>query len=97
MIAQVVRESHSRDYWTAEAGSHAAGGSGPGEALRRLCRALNIPNADVLPLPGATIDRQTFRLGPTTRCPDCGGSGRYVGLRAAEACETCGGCGRVAA
>lgn len=27
-------------------------------------------------------------------CPDCGGSGRYVGLTVIEPCRTCGGSGR---
>jgi DnaJ-class molecular chaperone len=31
----------------------------------------------------------------TNPCPDCGGSGRYVGLNVAEDCERCGGSGRV--
>jgi hypothetical protein len=29
-------------------------------------------------------------------CPDCGGSGQYVGLTVVEACRACGGTGRLA-
>ena len=37
-------------------------------------------------------DRLVFRRKET--CPDCGGSGRYVGLAAVETCGRCGGRGR---
>ncbi|MFH5806765.1 hypothetical protein ACG2DA_22180, partial [Alienimonas sp. DA493] len=97
VIAVVAREPHSPDDWTAEVGPHAAGGSGPGKTLRRLCRALNVPATDVLSLSGATANRQTFRLGPTAPCGDCGGSGRYARLRAVEPCGTCGGARRISA
>ena len=30
---------------------------------------------------------------PKTACPDCNGSGKYVGLNVIEACATCGGTG----
>lgn len=29
-------------------------------------------------------------------CPDCGGSGKYVGLLTVDTCRTCGGDGRIA-
>lgn len=36
--------------------------------------------------------------GPQVKCPGCGGSGRYVGLREVEdPCRFCGGKGEVAA
>jgi hypothetical protein len=97
MIAVVTRETHSRDYWTAEAGAHAAGGPGPGEALGRLCRVLNVPATDILPVQDGTSDRKSFRLGPTKPCEECRGSGTYVGLKLREPCRMCGGCGRVPA
>ena len=95
MTATVARDPHAPDYWTAEAGEHAAGGPGPGAALRRLCRALGVAEGDVLALPGATVDRQRFHLGPTGTCRDCRGTGSYVGFRDVEPCGTCGGEGRV--
>ena len=30
----------------------------------------------------------------STPCPDCGGSGQYVGLVVVESCRSCGGTGR---
>ena len=40
-------------------------------------------------------ERQVFRLKRGDVCPDCGGSGKYVGLLAVEKCGTCGGSGTV--
>ena len=38
-------------------------------------------------------DHLEFVVGGT--CPDCDGSGRYVGLNTVEVCGACGGTGRV--
>lgn len=75
MIAVVTPDSHTPDHWTAAAGPHAAGGPGPGAALRRLCRVPDVPPGEVLPLPGATADRRRFRLGPAVAWATSAGPG----------------------
>ena len=64
-------------------------------ALVRLVEAtlgLELQNItrDVEP---STDSRYSFVVGDV--CPDCGGSGRYVGLNETGECGTCGGAGRV--
>ena len=39
-------------------------------------------------------DRLVFVLADSGVCPDCGGTGEYVGLNAKQKCGTCGGSGR---
>ena len=71
------------------------GGDTPGVAVSRLLETL--PAFDVSNLVAdnlrTTDGRLVFLIGEP--CPDCGGSGEYVGLTAREACERCGGSGRV--
>jgi len=47
-------------------------------------------------IPSTVVPRMTA-ANPTTpqTCPDCGGQGRYVGLRVTEPCQTCNGKGRL--
>lgn len=57
----------------------------------------------LFPLQSLFVDKKRSRLDrvefvsrhslPRETCPDCGGSGKYVGLNAVEDCETCGGMG----
>ncbi|HUG93310.1 MAG TPA: hypothetical protein VML55_20890 [Planctomycetaceae bacterium] len=41
----------------------------------------------------SSLDRQVVVLAVPPPCPDCGGSGRYVGLSLVENCRACGGSG----
>ena len=69
----------------------------PLEAMRRLCGILGLPASCYVAVE-RTTNRIVFRKGvsePTGPCPDCGGSGRYVGLIVVEPCRTCRGSGSI--
>ena len=71
------------------------GGDEPATAVSRLCESEGIDLATLAcRYSKVTRDRMEFvtASGP---CPDCGGSGQYVGLSEVEDCSTCCGGGRV--
>ena len=87
--------------WFADTPESACGGQRPAEAIQRLmaaCPERAVAAADLVPLEARTRhDHLEFAI-PNRRpspCPDCGGSGRYVGLQTIETCRTCGGRGTV--
>ncbi len=75
------------------------GGATVSKAVRRWL-ALNRdpfpgPYAMQLDKQQSTLDRRVVLLTATSTCPECGGSGRYVGLTLVENCKTCDGSGLV--
>jgi len=88
-------------HWECHAEGHphaAATGERPSEALARFCRLFGLPEVRYTLAesdPGRVVyvlrDENPF----DDPCPDCGGSGRYVGLNTVEDCGRCGGKGRV--
>ena len=74
----------------------AFGGEWPAEAIQRL--AATVPGLDVANITAdherSSADRLVFVLGSGV-CPECGGSGEYVGLNVTETCGACGGSGEV--
>ena len=75
------------------------GGATISKAVRRWL-ALNRdrfpgPYAMQLDKQQSTLDRRVMLLTATSTCPECGGSGRYVGLILVENCKTCDGSGLV--
>ena len=72
----------------------AFGGDAPATAVARLLRAYRWSVDQIESLGSGAPPRQLFRV-RTDPCPDCQGSGKYVGLRVAEICDRCGGKGVV--
>lgn len=73
------------------------GGRTTAEAISRLLQTLRDPDLYMWPLSDhAAVDAGTFAIAVgSAPCPDCNGSGRYVGFQAVEPCGTCEGRGRV--
>ena len=75
------------------------GGPTAMEALGRLIQQLERPNGyepaefDLLE---ETDSRFVYEMRSASEtCPDCGGTGKYVGLNIVEECPKCGGSGRI--
>ena len=75
-------------------------GRSQGEAVRRLLartRHRRIPPTDIWADPSATRDGHLEYVVVTDQntdpCPDCQGSGQYIGLSVVEPCQTCQGSG----
>ena len=69
----------------------ACGGPAPDVAFRRACHAYAVDPAGYGAVERAA-DRVVFdaiRTPPAGVCPDCGGTGTYVGLNAVEPCRRC--------
>ena len=69
----------------------------PHDAMRRLCSLLGL-RAAIYVATERTPERVVFQKGvreSTDNCPECGGSGRYVGLNVIEPCQCCAGSGRI--
>jgi hypothetical protein len=64
-------------------------------AVRRL--AAEVPGIDLAHIRPAREETYPGRivLVCTEPCPECGGSGKYVGLLTVEDCGRCGGSGRI--
>lgn len=85
--------------WFIDAPQTSFGGPSPLEALTRLFATLDPPIdfLDVQPLtdwPSTIPGFFEVAVGSEV-CPDCSGSGQYVGLQAVELCARCQGRGRV--
>ena len=71
-------------------------------ALRRCCKMYSV-DADAFTQVLRSRGRIVFAMSASERdllpgldvCPDCGGSGQYVGLNVVERCATCQGTGQV--
>jgi hypothetical protein len=77
-------------------------GRSQGEAVRRLLyrtRDRRIPAKDIWIDPAACRDGHLEFVVVTESkqdpCPDCHGSGQYIGLSVIEACQTCQGSGQL--
>jgi hypothetical protein len=67
----------------------------PGGALQRLCAILGLPAAAYAAI-HRTPERIIYdriRRGTERPCPDCRGTGEYVGFTVVEPCRACGGSG----
>lgn len=101
MIPRLIAEPSVHGYWECFAESDsgmAATGEEPLHAFRRLCELFGLPPrrytiAEQAPNRVVFIHRDARRFDDP--CPDCGGSGRYVGLNVVEDCGRCGGSGCV--
>lgn len=83
--------------WFVDTPQGVHGGCTSAEALSRVLRTLpakavwwNITRTSDQPGNGEDQFEVVVRFEP---CPDCGGSGQYVGLNAIEDCRSCGGRG----
>ncbi len=93
----VILDKH-RGHWTATFEGHPElnfRGDHPEIALSRLHESLDNydPNSLIPVEERTTDDRLVFIIGH--ECPDCRGSGEYVGLNQISPCERCVGHGRV--
>lgn len=66
------------------------GGDSAAVAATRLLEAKGIDPALVQAVGGPTTTRMELRI-PTDPCPDCKGTGKYIGFNSIEDCRTCGG------
>ena len=93
---RIIAERHAGHWsaWRKDDPATALGGSDPAMAVKRLCNTLDL-NFKLIAADhaGCRTDHLEFVVGDP--CPDCGGSGRYIGLNAVEDCGTCEGVGRV--
>ena len=87
--------TNTAGHWTAwQAGSPqvAFGGDTAAVAIRRLCEAAGIDGTQIVAdHVRCSEDVMEFLVGEMDDCPDCGGTGRYVGLNVVEDCRVCGG------
>lgn len=72
----------------------AFGGDAPAVALGRLFDNLGVDHSRVEGGFSEHGERLEFVI-PDAECPECGGTGKYVGLNAVEVCERCGGLGNL--
>jgi hypothetical protein len=95
----IIAEANRHGGWSAwleDCPYESWGGETAVAALMRLLRAHGWPVALVaLDHDPEHPNRRVFRLKRGKVCPECGGRGRYVGLRVVETCGTCGGSGTV--
>jgi hypothetical protein len=88
------RDAGHLSAWRKDDPATALGGSDAAMTDKRLCNALDLDVTSIaVDRAGCRTDHLEFVVGAP--CPECGGSGRYVGLNAVEGCGTCGGVGRV--
>ena len=85
--------------WFADAPEVSFGGRTPVQTLVRLFATLSPPCtfADIWPQSGLSnlhTGRFEVSIGVMS-CPDCAGTGKYVGLHAIELCKECNGHGQV--
>ena len=85
--------------WFADIPQTAFGGGSAIEALSRIVATMHPPCdlQDIWPLTDLQLlvsGRFEFAVGSAC-CPQCNGSGRYVGFQAVEPCGACEGRGRV--
>lgn len=100
---RIIAERDTGGLWTAwfdELPEEIQVGRSQGEAVRRLLyrtRDRRIPAKDIWIDPSACRDGHLEFVVITEEkhepCPDCHGSGKYVGLSVIEACQTCHGSG----
>ena len=80
--------------WFADSPPETAfGGEWPADAIQQL--VATVPGLDVESITAdherSSDDRLVFVPTDSGVCPECGGSGEYVGLNAVETCGVCGG------
>ena len=82
--------------WFIDSPETAFGGEWPADAIERL--VATVPELDAEKIVAdheqSTDTRLVFVIEEPGVCPECGGSGEYVGLDVKETCRTCGGSGR---
>ena len=100
---RIIAERDTGGLWTAwfdEQPDEIQVGRSQGEAVRRLLyrtRDRRIPAKDIWIDPSACRDGHLEFVVVTEEkgdpCPDCQGSGQYIGLSVVEPCQTCQGSG----
>ena len=87
-----VAEQHENHWsaWFESKPTVAFGGDTAAKAATRLLEAHGIDPSQVQASGNPTISRLELRIS-TAPCPDCGGSGKYIGLNSVETCKGCGG------
>ena len=98
MSIRIIAVVDANDHWSAWIEDNpctAFGGDTPTVAVERL---LEFAGLDAMSIHAnysrCTLTRQVFIHGGET-CPDCGGSGFYVGFNSVDDCQGCGGSGVV--
>jgi hypothetical protein len=97
IIVHFNRDSGDWNAWLAGHPQHAFGGDSSATALARFLDKCGWSDLQVVAdeyassLDGAHFEFIVRHAGPKQTCPDCGGSGKYVGLHAVETCRRCGG------
>ena len=89
-----IVESDSTGHWACHQEGRpelSASGMTAAHAFERCCAIYRVDPADFR----SAVAGKGGVFTPLISCPDCGGSGRYVGLNIAEPCGTCGGTGSV--
>lgn len=85
--------------WFADSPQTSFGGRTAISSLVRMFATLSPPctMGDIWPLSGLQQlhTRQFTVFIGTETCPECGGSGKYIGLRAVQPCEGCHGHGQI--
>ncbi len=88
--------------WFSETPEEIQIGRSQGEAVRRLLyrtRDRREPARDIVIDSSACHDGHlefiVYTATAPSKCPDCGGSGSYVGLNVIEDCQTCSGTGAI--
>ncbi|MDA1013603.1 MAG: hypothetical protein O3A00_04010 [Planctomycetota bacterium] len=100
----VESDGHHWRAWFADDPADWTVGSLPGLALKRVLAAKSerVPPAYKVRSDAArsTEYHLEFLIGPefseSSGCPDCGGSGKYVGFSVIESCRRCDGSGIIA-
>jgi hypothetical protein len=79
--------------WDEASPQNGYGGPTPQAAVARLCEAIGRHPNTFRP---SKFSAHRFVLDELTgrRCPDCRGTGRYVGFTTIETCQRCQGSGR---
>ena len=100
---RIIAERDAGGLWTAwfeELPDEIQVGRSQGEAVRRLLyrtRDRRVPAKDIWIDPAACRDGHLEFVVVTedkrNPCPDCNGSGKYIGLTVIEPCQTCQGSG----
>lgn len=91
---RIIAEKDPQGHWSAWFAGNpccAFGGEHPADAVKRLLHEYGHDPAMIEA--DYTANREghmEFTIGAKV-CPECGGSGKYVGLNAVDVCRACGG------
>ena len=98
IIAEHTLDASHWTAWFADEPHVAFGGETASNAATRLlgaCPERGVDAADFHVDYERTTETHFKLIAELPVCPECGGSGRYVGLNSVEGCGACGGTGRM--